>query len=298
MKFLQLFIPLWFRIVSRLFPRFAARQAASLFQRPGNRKLRAPERLFYNQHSSREVSYEEGTYHLFEWGNPQGEIVLLVHGWNSNAGSMAGIGHRMAARGYRVIAIDLPGHGRTKRSHTNLVRMAVALEHLMRSLNGAPFSVISHSMGSAVTSFALHRTGLKANQLIFLTAPNTMRAVFEEYRDLIKLGYQSFEYLLRMVESILDADIDQVEVSSLLNTCEYDDLLIIHDRTDRVIPFDYAVDIYANTLNSRYLPLEQTGHYRMLWTEEVLDMVEDEMTGSLAPRYGYTSLDYRNQAIG
>ncbi len=294
MKVALFFIRIWFSILSRIAPEKAAQQAADLFQRPQKRPFRAPEKLFYQQQPSEEIAYEEGTYHRYEWGNPNGQLVLLAHGWNSNAGSMAGIGNRLANLGYRVVAIDLPGHGRTQRSHTNLVWMSAALQHLMLSLAGTPFSVVAHSMGSAVTSLALQRTGLEAHQLVFLTSPNTMRAIFADYQRQIGLGQRAYDRLIHMVEDLLDVEIDQVTVAKLLHSAPYDELLIVHDRRDRVIPFDNAVEIVAQTLNSRYLPLEQTGHYRMLWMPEVLDIVEDELEGHLAPRYAFASLDYRN----
>lgn len=297
MTIAQRSIRLYFKSLSMISPALAGKKAAALFQKPQQRKLRAPERIFYADYESEIISYSEGEYHLFELGDPDGELVILIHGWNSNAGSMAGIGHRLAQLGRRVMMIDLPGHGLSISSQTNIVRMSVALEHLLLSLKGTPFSIVSHSMGSSVTSYALRNTGIAAEKLVFLTSPNAIEAVFEEYRDMIGLGAKAYSQLMRMVEVILDEEIETASVSNFLKESTYDSLLIIHDRTDRVIPFDYAVDIYAQTQRSRYLPLEQTGHYRMLWTEDVLDMIVDELEGKLAARYGFASLDYRNQAL-
>lgn len=296
MNVTQQAIRLYFKSLSALSPALAGKKAAALFQRPQQRKLRAPERIFYAEQQSEIISYSEGEYHLFELGNPEGELVILVHGWNSNAGSMAGIGHRLAQLGRRVMLIDLPGHGLSVSPQTNIVRMSIALEHLLLSLKGTALSIVSHSMGSAVTSYALRNTGVSVEKLVFLTSPNTMKAVFEEYRDAIGLGAKAYSHLMSVVEAILDEEVETATVSNFLKESTYKNLLIIHDRTDRVIPFDYAVDIYAQTDRSRYLPLEQTGHYRMLWTEDVLDMVVDELEGKLAPRYGFASLDYRNNA--
>lgn len=296
MNLTHLSIRSYFKTLSAIAPKTAASQAAKLFQRPQKRKLRAPEKLFYAEYKSARIEYDEGSYYTFEWGSPQGELVILVHGWNSNAGSMAGIGHRLARKGYRVMAIDLPGHGLSVSSTTNLVRMASALEHLLVSLNGQSFSIVSHSMGSAVSSYALKNTGLAATSLIFLTSPNTLTAIFEEYRDTIGLSQRAYLHLVKRVEAILGESLEDASVPGFLNDSAYDRLLLIHDRTDRVIGFEKAVEIYDQTTRSRYLPLEQMGHYRMLWTEEVIDIVEDEMEGHLAPRYGFASLDYRNKA--
>ncbi|MDQ2964844.1 MAG: alpha/beta hydrolase, partial [Chloroflexota bacterium] len=48
-----------------------------------------------------------------EWGEPGDPPVLLVHGVTSLTGTWWRIGPALAAAGYLVIAIDLPGHGAT-----------------------------------------------------------------------------------------------------------------------------------------------------------------------------------------
>ena len=295
MRIAQFFLRTYFRLLSAVAPDLAAKKAALLFQRAQKRKFRAPERVFYAEHSAQPLSYRGGELPIFEWGNPNAPLILLVHGWNSNAGSMSGIGNRLVAEGYRVIAMDLPGHGLSEARYTNLLEMQRAMQALFDTLGDTPFSIVSHSFGSAVSSFALAESGVKADKLIFLTSPNRMEAVFEDYQQLIGLGKKAFTKLLNIVGHILRRPIQEATVTNFLKHAEYTSLLLIHDRSDKVIPFDYAVDIYANTERTRYLPIEQTGHYRMLWVEDVIDMVADELAGNLAPRYGNASLDYRNK---
>src|SRR6201987_810016 len=45
-------------------------------------------------------------------GTPQGRVVVLLHGWSLNLGVWAGLARELAPH-FRVIAIDLPGHGRS-----------------------------------------------------------------------------------------------------------------------------------------------------------------------------------------
>src|SRR3546814_5611391 len=45
--------------------------------------------------------------------NPDGPVVLLVHGWEDDHLSWAPLIDRLVAAGYRVLAPDLPGHGRS-----------------------------------------------------------------------------------------------------------------------------------------------------------------------------------------
>ena len=48
------------------------------------------------------------------WGNPADPPVLLVHGVTSNAGIWWRTAPAIAAAGWHVIAVDMPGHGQTQ----------------------------------------------------------------------------------------------------------------------------------------------------------------------------------------
>ena len=55
------------------------------------------------------------TWHMVEWGEPADPPLLLVHGVTSSSETFWQVGPTLAAAGRRVIAVDLPGHGRTGR---------------------------------------------------------------------------------------------------------------------------------------------------------------------------------------
>ena len=58
--------------------------------------------------------------HCYEFGNPNENLVFLVHGWDSNAGSLSRFETELASNNYRIISFDLPAHTNTKETHTNL----------------------------------------------------------------------------------------------------------------------------------------------------------------------------------
>lgn len=84
-----------------------------------------------------------------ETGAPQ---VLLLHGTGAATHSWRGLAPRLAPR-FRVLAIDLPGHGFTSlpADHAlSLPGMAEAVSALLASLGVAPSLVVGHSAGAAV----------------------------------------------------------------------------------------------------------------------------------------------------
>ncbi|MBB5918594.1 pimeloyl-ACP methyl ester carboxylesterase [Nocardia transvalensis] len=91
--------------------------------------------------------------HVREWG--QGDrVALLVHGLSASSRSWWQVGPALAARGYRVLAPDLAGHGDSPRGRYSRERWADDL------LSVAPERVelaIGHSLGGVLLAMIVER---------------------------------------------------------------------------------------------------------------------------------------------
>jgi pimeloyl-ACP methyl ester carboxylesterase len=108
------------------------------------------------------------------WGNLGDPPVLLAHGVTSNAGVWWRVGPALAAAGRRVIAVDMPGHGRTvkvPRSH-RLADTAAELTAFVREagLDRSDLAVVGHSWGAMVTAH-LPAAGLSPRTLVLVDPP-------------------------------------------------------------------------------------------------------------------------------
>lgn len=91
-------------------------------------------------------------WHVQSIGDAQAPVALLVHGTGAATHSFRGL-IPLLSRHYRVIAMDLPGHGFTcgaKAEDLTLPGMARALADLVRALAVEPTLAIGHSAGVAV----------------------------------------------------------------------------------------------------------------------------------------------------
>jgi len=82
-----------------------------------------------------------------------GEVVLFVHGLASNAGFWRYNVPDLRAAGLRVIAVDLPGYGKSGKSYDipyGLGFYARTLEALLEHLDISSVTVIGHSMGAQI----------------------------------------------------------------------------------------------------------------------------------------------------
>jgi pimeloyl-ACP methyl ester carboxylesterase len=268
------FIRLYFRVLSALWPAKAGEKAFRLFQRTRKLPFKKAEKEFYGQARKFEVVHPAENVHAYEMGNPSGNLVILVHGWDSNAGSMGAIANTLAREGYRVVALDLPAHGYSRLTHTNLRECREALRALIYQLRpSAPFSVISHSFGSAVATIALSGTRYTVDNFIMLTSPNRLIDVFDEFKNQIALGEQAYQELLQQTYAVLKEPVEEVRVESKALKMNYNKIIIIHDANDKVLPYSNAVRL-SNVLPGAQLhTIKKAGHYRMLWNAEVIRKV-------------------------
>lgn len=121
------------------------------------------------------------------WGDPAHPPVLLVHGVTSNAGIWWRVGPGIAAAGRRVIAVDMPGHGRTApATHSHrFADTASELAAFIRALGVDPpgLAVVGHSWGAMVAAH-LPAAGLTPRTIVLLDPPvltlGRLRALTQE----------------------------------------------------------------------------------------------------------------------
>ncbi len=90
-------------------------------------------------------------WHVQDLGS--GPAILLVHGTGASAHSWAGMLPRLAERGFRPVAVDLPGHGFTdtgSHQQSSLPGMARVLAAVVDELALVPTLVVGHSAGAAI----------------------------------------------------------------------------------------------------------------------------------------------------
>ena len=118
------------------------------------------------------------------WGNPTDPPVLLLHGVTSNAGIWWRMAPALAAAGLRVIAVDMPGHGKTQawRGRHQFAQTAADVAGFIRSagLDTSRLAVIGHSWGAMVTAH-LPGAGIRPKTLILLDPPGLTVAQFEVF---------------------------------------------------------------------------------------------------------------------
>ncbi len=271
----------YYKTLSTITPKVAANKAFLLFQKVRIKKIRHREQDFYDQAKEVTIPNQSFDYQMYEMGNPQGKPVLLIHGWDSNIGSLYKFAFELAKKNYRVIGINLPAHGFSKAKRTNMLECKDLFKEVVNHYDfNSPFAIISHSFGSGVVGYALSELKIVAGRIVFLTVPNKIEDIFLEFKKIIGLGNKAYQKMVDQANEVLGEDLSGLSIADKLQDAHFEKAIIIHDKYDKILPFANAEAIANGVEGVTLKPFEKIGHYRMLWTDKVvqtaINFLEDE----------------------
>ncbi|MEE9350130.1 MAG: alpha/beta fold hydrolase [Flavobacteriaceae bacterium] len=272
MKLYLKFLKIYLNSLSYVFPKYGGKVAVRIFQKVRIKKIKRREQPFYEKAIKFNVKRETGEdLQCYEFGNPNGKLVFLVHGWNSNAGSLLQFVNALILNNYRIISLDLPGHALTKESNSNLYICKKSLQNLIEFIKPKDsFNIIGHSFGSAVLAYALSGTNYKVDNIVLLSANNKITEIFRDFQKLLGFNNRIFEQIEHWTKRIIKEDLSKMILSDKINNINFKKILIIHDKFDKVIPFHNATEIAGAIPNATLEAYEKIGHYRMLWNDDVV----------------------------
>jgi len=275
MKFYIKIIKTYLNILSYIAPNYGGKVAIKIFSKVRIKKIKEKEKPFFEKAKHFIVKRDGEDLDCYEMGNPNGKLVFLVHGWESNAGSLSQFAN-ILENDYRIISFNNPGHAGYKENSTNLYEGKKSFKLVLEHVNPTePFFVISHSFGSAITSYALSEVDYKADKLIFLSTNNEMQQVFLDFKNMLGFNVRIYEEMNTIARTILGEDLAKIVISEKLKFANFNELLLIHDEKDKVIPFSCSQEIHKEIPNSILKSFHKIGHYRMLWNEEVIQETID-----------------------
>ena len=253
----------------RLAPGWAAERAARFFLAPLRRPAAARTR-YVSRETPLAVEAPAGPVAAWLYGraeNPQGETVLLVHGWEDDHLSWAALADRLVQEGYRVLALDLPGHGRSPGRIAPIPVQAAAVAAVAREagvLGLTPFrAVIAHSLGGTAALIAATEMGLRAERYAILAAPNHPRLFAGAMMKMLGLSNQQTAKVFDAIERIVGRSMDSLYLPPKLRQLSAPGL-ILHSRDDRTVPLQHSQENAAAWARADFRILDGLGHRRLM----------------------------------
>jgi len=264
-------------ILSNIFPNFFTKIAYDKLTNPQLQKLRANELTTLNKSEQTDFEFKDFSIRTYEWNkNKGGESILLIHGWEGQAGNFADLIEKLIEEGYTVYAFDGPSHGFSSKGRTSLFEFIELVGVMIRKFGAK--KLISHSFGSVATTSALFfNLDLEVDKYALITTPDKFSERINDVSNKVGVSKKVINRLIEKLEKESGLEVASLNVSDFVKVINVKKSFIIHDKNDRVIPLYQSKNVYKNWSNCEFEEVEGTGHFRILRTEKVLNRVIEFM---------------------
>lgn len=255
-----------FQIGGRLAPKITGRWANYLWFRPQRYVPPAREHALLAKAVCLPLTHAGKHIAVYSWGS--GPIVLLVHGWSGRGAQMGAFVDPLVTAGYRVIAFDAPAHGRSTGEDSNLPETGEVILELVRQ-HGPLQAVIAHSFGVLATLYAIGE-GLNVARVVGISPPASIEGLVDKFAAGLTIPAAAMEVMRALFEARFGSDLWQRFSPVRLAQATALDALIVHDDTDREVPWQEGNALAKAWPGARMLRTSGLGHRRILRDPQVI----------------------------
>lgn len=211
--------------------------------------------------------------------SPDAPAALLVHGWGGHAAQMRPLAEALIERGLRPVILEMPAHGRSAGSHSNLPQFARAIDYVAARLQQQGHALrvaVAHSMGANALAHAASR-GLAAPRLVLLAPPASPFEFTRMFAHVFGLRESIRAAMQRRIEAregIVMSGFEPYAVGPRIHM----PTLVVHDKGDGVNRFADGEAFTRAIAGARLVATEGLGHRKLLQDTQVLQQVADFAT--------------------
>lgn len=252
-----------FAVANALSPELAAACAKRLFLTTRRYPASSRERA-YLQNAER---VDVAGLAAWVWGREGAPTVALLHGWEGWAPQLGAFAAPLVASGFRVVAVDAPGHGESPGRSSSLVAIADALRRVGERY-GPLAGVIAHSAGTVGAVHSVAR-GLAVERLVCVAPGVDLEGYVLQFARMFGLSPDVSRSLKLRIERHVGVTMNELDPRRAVASLRIP-LLVIHDRADREAPFAGGEELARACPGARLLATEGLGHRRILGDEKVV----------------------------
>lgn len=272
-----------FKILDFFAPGIAAKIAYRFMSNPRVRKLRDFEEDILEKSTQGRIPFKKFQVQSYTWGKEGNPIALLVHGWEGQSGNFGNLIDLLIKKGYQIVAYDAPSHGKSSKGATSMFEYTDFITEKIKVHK--PAVIISHSFGSITTLLGLRRNAeFFLNQWIIVTTPFNFQDRIDQMKEQLGFTNRTVEKLVPLLEQDSEYTIEELNVGKTapkLNNLGSS--VIIHSEQDKVIPIDDARKVHRHLANSEMIELKNLGHYRILWSDELKEIIDEKIEKQHTP---------------
>jgi len=259
------------RAASLLAPGLMTRIAYHQMTHPRHHGMRAKEQAVLQQATQTTSQFGSFRIQHYHWEG-SGKKVLLIHGWEGQAGNFSDLIGRLREKGYDVYAFDAPAHGQSSRGKTSMFAFSDLCTEIVARIQ--PDIAITHSFGSVAIVTAMTRIpDWTLGTCVMLTTPDRFRERIEWVAATNGVSDTVTRRLIRRIEKESGVVVDEMSVGAAVSGIAVGKALILHDVRDRVIPISQPRRVHQQWPGCQLDELTDTGHFKILHARQSLDRV-------------------------
>lgn len=187
-----------------------------------------------------------------------GPLVILIHGLGERAAALGGFIDPLTGAGFRVVGVDLPGHGQSARQMTNPIVSAVAVREVADHFGGA-HALIAHSLGGTAALWAM-KDGLIVERAVLFAPTVDMTYAMETFQALFGLPSKAIAGLKQKIDRRYGPSIWRDLSGEHLARYSKARGLVFHDRDDPQVPFEGSQRLVRAWAGSQLIEASGLGH--------------------------------------
>lgn len=250
-------IGLYLNFLSYVIPKKAYQLAYKFFSEPRKGRLNPNSLPKTLQKATIEYhEFNQHHFHSYTWkGN--NEVILLVHGWESNASRWKKLLSKLKKTGKTIIAIDAPAHGLSSGKEFNVPTYAAFIELAVQKFN--PKIVIGHSIGgNAIAYFQAHYNHT-FEKMILIGAPSDFDIILNNFIKILGLNNRVHQALITYTKKRFNIVIEDFSATKFLKNTTIPGI-IAHDVDDDVVLFEEGRKIANSWKTAEFITTKGLGH--------------------------------------
>lgn len=254
--------------------KYASKKAVNLFASPRKGRYSDHQKKVISSALFEELKFDTVNIATYRWTG-KGKTILLAHGWESNTSRWDYILEDLKAQDYNIIALDAPAHGRSSGKQFNAVLYSECINLVAKKFK--PQVLIGHSVGGMASVFCMHNHQLTSvKQMILLGAPAHFTGVFSRYKTMMGYNKRISNGLDKIVYERFGKPVAYFSAANFTESIKAKGL-IIHDKKDRIIPYEDAQLIANRYSNSELITTTGFGHGLKdeSLTPKIIDFIND-----------------------
>jgi len=251
-------VGLYINILSFVSPTKATQLAYTLFSKPRDGKLtKAKLPKILRETENRTYNHKGESFQTYTWkGNDT--VILLVHGWESNASRWKKMLPYLKESGSTIIAIDAPAHGLSSGKEFNIPQYATFIDIVVQEFK--PQYLIGHSLGGKTCLYYQSKyQNTTIEKMVILGSPSDFKIILNNYIKLLSLNATISKGLENHYLNHFKLKLEHFSGKLYASTIKTKGF-IAHDTDDSIVLFEEGKKIASTWKDSVFIETNGLGH--------------------------------------